>query len=262
MNYYERHLGDYAKDTGHLTMLEHGAYSLLLDRYYGTEQGIPADQAHRIARARSPAEKEAVDTVLAEFFTLVDGVWTKPRVEEEIAKAQKKIGAARENGKAGGRPPKPKPETQEKPGGLSLGSETETGSKALQTPDTSLQTPDTREKTKRVPALTVEALVADGLTLQTAEGWSAHRRAKGAKLTALAWAGFKAEVLKAPGWTLEAAVLKAIARNWTAFEASWVASDTPGRHQPAANADTATRNAEAARLLGFDQPPEDDRAAG
>ncbi len=30
MNYYERHLGDYAKDTAHLTMIEHGAYTLLL----------------------------------------------------------------------------------------------------------------------------------------------------------------------------------------------------------------------------------------
>lgn len=43
MNYYERHLGDYSKDTAHLTMIEHGAYGLLLDRYYGTEAGIPAD---------------------------------------------------------------------------------------------------------------------------------------------------------------------------------------------------------------------------
>ena len=38
MNYYERHLGDYARDTGHLSMLEHGAYSLLLDRYYATRR--------------------------------------------------------------------------------------------------------------------------------------------------------------------------------------------------------------------------------
>jgi hypothetical protein len=134
--------------------------------------------------------------------------------------------------------------------------------------DTKHQAPSTRdqkpeEKTKRVPALTVEALVADGLTVKTAEGWVAHRRAKGAKLTELAWNGFKAEVLKAPGWTLEAAVLKAIARNWTAFEASWVASEGQGGHRAgAAPMDTATRNAEAARLLGFHTPPEDDHAAG
>jgi uncharacterized protein YdaU (DUF1376 family) len=86
MNYYEHHLGDYAKDTAHLSMLEHGAYRLLLDRYYGAETGIPADQAHRLARARSREEKQAVDAVLNEFFLLVDGVWINNRAEEEIAK--------------------------------------------------------------------------------------------------------------------------------------------------------------------------------
>lgn len=86
MNYYEHHLGDYAKDTAHLTIIEHGAYRLLLDRYYGTEQGIPADQAHRIARARSKEEKQAVDAVLQEFFILTDGVWKNNRAEQEIKK--------------------------------------------------------------------------------------------------------------------------------------------------------------------------------
>lgn len=27
MNYYERHLGDYARDTGHLSIMEHGVYT-------------------------------------------------------------------------------------------------------------------------------------------------------------------------------------------------------------------------------------------
>lgn len=85
VNYYERHLGDYARDAGHLTMLEHGAYTLLLDRYYTTEQGIPADQAHRICRARTRDEKAAVDTVLSDFFTLADGVWKNGRAERELA---------------------------------------------------------------------------------------------------------------------------------------------------------------------------------
>ena len=141
MNYYERHLGDYAKDTAHLTMLEHGAYGLLLDRYYGTEAGIPADQAHRIARARTKEEKAAVDVVLAEFFTLAGGIWINRRAEEEIAKAHVKIHAAQENGKKGGRPKKVKlgseNETQEKPSGFPAGSENETQEKAHQTPDTS-----------------------------------------------------------------------------------------------------------------------------
>lgn len=136
MNYYERHLGDYAKDTGHLTMLEHGAYGLLLDRYYSTEQGIPADQAHRVTRARSKEEKAAVDAVLSEFFKLHDGLWVHNRADREIEKAQAKINAAQTNGKKGGRPRKNPGGTQEKPTGFSLGSENGTQTKAHQTPDT------------------------------------------------------------------------------------------------------------------------------
>lgn len=139
MNYYERHLGDYAKDTAHLSMLEHGAYSLLLDRYYGTEEGIPEAQAHRVARAKTKEEKLAVNAVLDEFFTLTDGVWINTRSEEEIVKAQAKINAAKENGKKGGRPKAvnsaSENKTQEKPSGLLLGSENKTQEKAHQTPD-------------------------------------------------------------------------------------------------------------------------------
>lgn len=91
MNYYERHLGDFVRDTAHLSMTEDGAYNRLLDRYYATESGIPVDQAHRVARARTKEERQAVDVVLAEFFILSDGVWIKNRVEEEIAKHHKKM---------------------------------------------------------------------------------------------------------------------------------------------------------------------------
>ena len=106
MNYYPRHLGDYARDTAHLLMIEHGAYNLLLDRYYATEEGIPDDQKYRVTRARTPVEKQAVDSVLKEFFTLKEGVWVKNRVLEEIDKANKKISAAKTNGMRGGRPKK------------------------------------------------------------------------------------------------------------------------------------------------------------
>lgn len=145
MNYYEHHLGDYAKDTLHLTMIEHGAYRLLLDRYYATEQGIPEDQAHRVARARTKEEKQAVDTILSEFFTLDGDVWINERAEEEIQKAKVRIDAAKNNGKRGGRPKKNPmgsiSETEEKPDGFVLGSISETQSKAHQAPDTIHQTP-------------------------------------------------------------------------------------------------------------------------
>lgn len=150
MNYYERHLGDYAKDTVHLSMLEDGAYNRLLDRYYATESPIPTDQAHRVARARTKEEREAVDIVLREFFLLTDGGWVNRRADEEIEKARVRIDTAKANGRRGGRPRKnpagSEVGTQQKPNGFSLGSGNETQSKAHQTPDTRHQTPPEKQK--------------------------------------------------------------------------------------------------------------------
>lgn len=183
LNYYERHLGDYAKDTGHLTMLEHGAYNLLLDRYYATESGIPADQAYRVARARTKEERDAVDVVLLEFFTLDAGVYAKKRCEEELERARAKITAARQNGRNGGRPRKTQQdptgfsgganlETQPKPTGLLLGSKTETQTKALQTPDSNLHTPE-RVRTRADALADARAVV--GLNTEAFDRWIGYR---------------------------------------------------------------------------------------
>ena len=134
MNYWERHIGDYARDTGHLSIMEHGVYTILLDRYYATERPIPADQVHRLARARTDDERSAVDAVLGEFFFLDGNEWRHNRADEEIEKASARINAAKANGTKGGRPRKPT-ETQQKPTGLLPGYENETQQKALQTPD-------------------------------------------------------------------------------------------------------------------------------
>jgi len=164
VNYYERHLGDYAKDTGHLSILEHGVYTLLLDRYYSTEAGIPETQAFRLSRARTPEEREAVEVVLAEFFELIDGVWINRRAEEEIQKAKVRIEAAKENGRKGGRPKKNPTETQEKPTGFSLGSISETQTEPSekltkhQAPDTSK--PFDKERSKAEPEVAPESVSA------------------------------------------------------------------------------------------------------
>lgn len=158
MNYYERHLGDYAKDAAHLSMLEHGAYTLLLDRYYTTEQPIPADQAHRVCRARTKEEREAVDAVLAEFFQLEDGHWVNGRASREISKMQAKVKAAQENGKRGGRPK----QTEQKPSGFLLGSVLETQQKAHQTPVTSNQIKHTEDVGDRSAVRALEAAEQDG----------------------------------------------------------------------------------------------------
>lgn len=85
MNYYERHIGDYIKNTAHLTLLEHGVYSRLLDVYYTREGPIPDDKVARLVGARTEPETQALQVVLQEFFELRDGAWAQDRCDQDIA---------------------------------------------------------------------------------------------------------------------------------------------------------------------------------
>lgn len=137
MNYYKRHLGDYARKAGHLTMLEHGAYNLILDAYYDREQAPTRQEAMRYARARSDEEVRAVEVVLEEFFTERDGRYYQARVEEEFASAAEIAARNKANGSKGGRPrkgtkvePNQEPKkTQSVSGGLPDGKREETQTK-------------------------------------------------------------------------------------------------------------------------------------
>ncbi len=88
MNYYEHHIGDYAEATAHLSFVEDAAYSRLIRKYYAQEKALPADlkAVQRLVGARTKEEKEAVETVLAEFFELQDDGWHQGRCDEVIAK--------------------------------------------------------------------------------------------------------------------------------------------------------------------------------
>ncbi len=86
MNYYERHIGDYLKDTAHLSLLEHGIYTRLMDVYYTRESALPEDHVARLIGARSKDEKEALAAVLEEFFEKIESAWSQARCEAEIAR--------------------------------------------------------------------------------------------------------------------------------------------------------------------------------
>ncbi|WP_395707812.1 YdaU family protein [Casimicrobium huifangae] len=126
MNYYKRHIGDYLKDTAHLSLLEHGVYARLLDVYYTRETAIPDDQAARLIGARSKEELSALRAVLGEFFALEDGAWTQQRCEREIGLKEEKSETNRVNGKRGGRPKKETQSVSEKnPNGFEIETQTE-----------------------------------------------------------------------------------------------------------------------------------------
>lgn len=57
---------------------------------------------------------------------------------------------------------------------------------------------------------------------RTWSDWLDHRKRKGGTCTQTALDGIRAEAERA-GWTLEAALSKAMQRNWQGFEAAWVA---------------------------------------
>jgi uncharacterized protein YdaU (DUF1376 family) len=88
MNYYEHHIGDYAEATAHLTLIEDATYSRLIRKYYATEKPLPADVkiVQRLINARSKEEKNAVVSVLNEFFNLTDDGWRQERCDHEIAR--------------------------------------------------------------------------------------------------------------------------------------------------------------------------------
>lgn len=102
MNYYKRHIGDYAAKAGHLSPLEHGVYGLLIDAYYNREEAPTKAEAIRWARARSADELAAVDAVLAEFFAEVNGRFVQNRIEEELSAFRIKQEANRALGQRGG----------------------------------------------------------------------------------------------------------------------------------------------------------------
>lgn len=112
LNYYRRYIGDYAAGTPHLSLLEHGAYTLLLDAYYTAERPLPhsLDLLYRICRAQTPAEKKAVLIVADQYFPSDGEFRHNARADKELGIAVPKLNklraVAKVNGLKGGRPPK------------------------------------------------------------------------------------------------------------------------------------------------------------
>ncbi len=109
MNFYRRYPGDYRRDTSALSLAEHGAYCLLLDHCYASEESLPQsmESIYRICSAMSDAERSAVDSVVNRFFPLNgDGTRHNRRVDRQLPEELARIESARVNGSLGGRPRK------------------------------------------------------------------------------------------------------------------------------------------------------------
>jgi uncharacterized protein YdaU (DUF1376 family) len=86
MFYYKKNIGDYFKKAGRLNMLQHGAYTLLIDACYDREIFPTHDDAIEWTWASTPDELSAVEFVLKKFFELIEGRYIQKRIQEEIEK--------------------------------------------------------------------------------------------------------------------------------------------------------------------------------
>lgn len=82
--------GDYAKDTGHLGAVHHGAYLMLIKHYWTHGKPLPADDAQlwRIACMNSLAAWLKIRAIIVAFFQERDGLLHHERIEIELAKAE------------------------------------------------------------------------------------------------------------------------------------------------------------------------------
>ena len=71
-------------------MLQHGAYTLLMDCCYDREQFPTMEDAIEWVWASTTEEIEAVKFVLGRFFSLEDGVYVQHRIAEELEDYQSK----------------------------------------------------------------------------------------------------------------------------------------------------------------------------
>jgi uncharacterized protein YdaU (DUF1376 family) len=110
MHYYQFNIGDYAKSTKHLTLLEDLAYRRLLDIYYDTEKPLNTNVKQLARIAGMSAHTDEITNVLSDFFTETEEGFTQKKAACEIDLYQAKAVVARVNGKLGGRPKKTQPE--------------------------------------------------------------------------------------------------------------------------------------------------------
>lgn len=148
--WYPKYVGDYARDTSHLSQGESGAYNELLDWQYANRKPLPSEKAlqWRVGKGTSPGSRKNVDTVIAQFFVDDgDGLWNpraKAEIEQQIARetklstsgkkgARKRWGGHKGGDKPGHKPPHvendgsrardPQPQVKKTPGlpGLATG---------------------------------------------------------------------------------------------------------------------------------------------
>ena len=206
MHYYKRNLGDYAKKAGRLTMLQHGAYTLLIDSCYDREQFPTLEEALEWTWAFTTEEIDAVQFVLNRFFKLNENnQYVQERIVDELqeyrAKADKNQQIAIER------------ETKRKQNSTN-------------------RTRNVNEPSPNHKPLTINQEPITNIDIYTPppekipsnlfnEFLNVRILKKSPPFTELVWDGLKREAVKAQ-LSAEEAMRVCVEKGWATFDASWV----------------------------------------
>ncbi len=198
MHYYTFNIGDYRRDTSHLTLLEHGIYRQMLDSYYLNEQPLPADEAllMRTHCVRSADEIQALKNILADFFVLQDDGWHHRGCEKNIAAYREKSAKASASAKA---------RWVKDANALPTQSERYANHKPI--------------TNNHKPINKIQA--PEGVSSEVWDSFLEQRKKVRAVVTEVVIKSIRSEAEKA-GWTLEQALIEITARGWRGFKADWV----------------------------------------
>ena len=207
MHYYKRNLGDYAKKAGRLTMLQHGAYTLLIDSCYDRELFPTLEQALEWTWASTEAEVEAVKFVLNRFFVIdTQGTYIQDRILTELLNYQKNA------------------DTNKRIADEREAKRRANNTKRVQVVDEA--TPNQEPLTinhKPIKDKATGVAPPEGVSDSVWQEFKSLRKAKKAPITQRAIDAITSEANKA-GWTLEKALEECVVRGWQAFKADWVAT--------------------------------------
>jgi uncharacterized protein YdaU (DUF1376 family) len=199
MHYFQFNIGDYIKNTIHLSLLEDLAYRRLLDYYYDSEKPIPNDIP--LVSRKMRLDAEVIQTVLNEFFVLTPDGYKNHRADQEIASYHEYMAKQKANGSKGGRPKK----TQTKP-----------TANPSQTQNNPNQEPLTNNHKPNKNATSVAVVVPDWIPLETWEAFIQMRKRIGKPATdyAMKLLVAKLDRFRSNGQDIKAVLEKSITSSW------------------------------------------------
>lgn len=215
MHYYQFNIGDYRRQTHHLTLVEHAIYRALIDTYYLTEQPLSADLAKlmRSHSVRNADEKQALENVLEDFFLLQDDGYHHEACDKQLAKIYDKSEKARASAKA-------------RWGKNAKGMRTQCESDANDMLPNNPITQDPKPTSKKPPAEAVDFSVFGLPESDIKEIKRIRRQNKGGKITQRVANGLAKEFQAAMqmGYTMDYLLTEWETRGWKSFKAEWVSN--------------------------------------